>query len=288
MKFGLAFSNIGSFVGPGQAVQLAHAAEDAGFESVWTVDHVVIPAGYRSRYPYDPSGRLGPDDTVFPDPLIWLTYIAAATSTLRLGTAILILPQRNPVVLAKELATLDHLSGGRVILGVGVGWLKEEYEALGVPWEGRGRRGEESIGAMRALWSDERATYHGGTTSFTDCFLRPQPTEGTIPIHIGGHSLTAARRAGRLGDGFFPFGVGRHDVPPLLDVVSQAARDAGRDPSAIEVTMDSFVTSGEEARADVAALKALGAARVLVPAGMFGIDPAPALRRYAEEVMAQV
>jgi probable F420-dependent oxidoreductase len=288
MKFGLAFSNIGSFVGPGQAVQLAHAAEDAGFESVWTVDHVVIPAGYRSRYPYDPSGRLGPDDTVFPDPLIWLTYIAAATSTLRLGTAILILPQRNPVVLAKELATLDHLSGGRVILGVGVGWLKEEYEALGVPWEGRGRRGEESIGAMRALWSDDRASYHGETTSFSDCFLRPQPAQGTIPIHIRGHSLSAARRAGRIGDGFFPFGVGRHEVPALLDQVGQGARDAGRDPSAIEVTMDSFVTSGDEALADVAALEALGAGRVLVPAGAFGTDPASALRRYADEVMARV
>jgi probable F420-dependent oxidoreductase len=288
MKFGLAFSNIGSFAGPRQAIELARAAEAAGFESVWTVDHVVIPAGYRSVYPYDPSGRLGPDDTVFPDPLIWLTYIAAATSTLRLGTAILILPQRNPVILAKELATLDHLSDGRVILGVGVGWLKEEYEAVGVPWEGRGRRGEESIGAMRALWSDERASYHGETTSFSDCFLRPQPARGTIPIHIGGHSPTAARRAGRLGDGFFPFGVGRRDVPALLEVVGQAARDAGRDPSAVEVTMDSFVTSSEEARADVAALEALGAGRVLVPAGMFGADPAPALRRYADEVMARV
>ncbi len=163
------------------ATQLAQAAEAAGFESVWTVDHVVIPAEYRSVYPYDPSGRIGPDDTSFPDPLIWLTYIAAATSTLRLGTAILILPERNPVLLAKELATLDALSGGRVILGVGVGWLKEEYEALGVPWEGRGPRGEESIGAMRALWSEDRASFAGTTTAFTDCYLRPQPVQWDDP-----------------------------------------------------------------------------------------------------------
>ena len=174
MKFGLAFSNIEPFAGAVAATRLARAAEEAGFESVWTVDHVVIPAAYRSVYPYDPSGRIGPDDTNFPDPLIWLTYIAAATSTLRLGTAILILPERNPVVLAKELATLDYLSGGRVILGVGVGWLKEEYEALGVPWEGRGRRGEESIGAMRALWSEDRASYDGGTTALHR--LLPAPT----------------------------------------------------------------------------------------------------------------
>jgi probable F420-dependent oxidoreductase len=288
MKFGLAFSNIEPFAGPRQATRLARTAEEAGFESLWTVDHVVIPAGYRSVYPYDPSGRISPDDTLFPDPLIWLSYIAAATSTLRLGTAILILPQRNPVVLAKELATLDYLSGGRMILGVGVGWLKEEYEALGVPWEGRGRRGEESIDAMRALWSQPQASYDGDTTSFQECHLRPQPPQGTIPIHIGGHSPVAARRAGRMGDGFFPFGVNRDGVPALLEIVRQSALDAGREPSSIEVTMDSFVTSGEEAMADVKALEALGASRVLIPAGMFGSDPAPALQRYANEVMTQV
>lgn len=288
MKFGLAFSNIEPFAGPVQATRLAQAAEEAGFESVWTVDHVVIPAEYRSVYPYDPSGRIGPDDTIFPDPLIWLSYISAATSTLRLGTAILILPQRNPVVLAKELATLDYLSGGRMILGVGVGWLKEEYEALGVPWEGRGRRGEESIGAMRALWSQQRASYDGVTTNFKECCLRPQPPQGTIPIHIGGHSPIAARRAGRIGDGFFPFGVDRDGVPALLEIVRQSALDAGRDASSIEVTMDSFVTSGDEALADVKTLASLGASRVLIPAGMFGSDPAPALQRYRNEVMARV
>jgi probable F420-dependent oxidoreductase len=287
MKFGLAFSNIEPFAGAAAATRLAGAAEEAGFESVWTVDHVVIPAEYRSVYPYDPSGRIGPDDTNFPDPLIWLAYVAAATSTLRLGTAILILPERNPVVLAKELATLDYLSGGRVVLGVGVGWLKEEYEALGVPWERRGRRGEESIGAMRALWSQDRASYTGDTTGFTDCYLRPQPVNGTIPIHIGGHSDIAARRAGRIGDGFFPFGVTRSEAPALLDVVRQSAREAGRDPASLEVTMDSFVTSGEEALTDVKSLEALGASRVLIPAGMFGSDPAPALQRYADEVIAR-
>ncbi len=288
MKFGLAFSNIEPFAGPTAATKLAQAAEGAGFESVWAVDHVVIPAEYRSVYPYDPSGRIGPDDTNFPDPLIWLTYIAAATSTLRLGTAILILPERNPVVLAKELATLDYLSGGRVILGVGIGWLKEEYEALGVPWEGRGRRGEESIGAMRALWSEDRASFAGTTATFTDCYLRPQPVNGTIPIHIGGHSQTAARRAGRIGDGFFPFGVTRSETPALLDIVRESAAEAGRDPSSLEVTMDSFVTSGEEALTEVKTLEGLGASRILIPAGMFGSDPLPALQRYADDVIARI
>ena len=140
MKFGIAFGNIGPFVEPAAAVHLAQAAEAAGFESIWAVDHVVVPAGYQSKYPYDPSGKLpSGEGTVFPDPLIWLTYVAAGTSTLRLGTGIMIVPLRNPLVLAKELATLDYLSGGRMILGAGIGWLEEEFDALGIPFLGRGR-----------------------------------------------------------------------------------------------------------------------------------------------------
>jgi probable F420-dependent oxidoreductase len=285
-QFGIAFANTGPFAAPDQAVLLAKAAEAAGFESIWTVDHVVVPAGYESRYPYNPSGRIpSGEDTPFPDPLIWLAYVAQATTTLRLGTAILIVPQRNPLVLAKELATLDHLSGGRMILGAGVGWLREEFGALGVPFEGRGRRAEEAIGAMRALWSQERASYESGTTSFHDCFLRPQPPGGSIPIHIGGHSEAAARRAGRIGDGFFPFGVGRDEVPALLDIMRRSAEESGRDPTSLELTFDSYATGGDEAVADVQALQALGADRVIIPAAVFSKDPEALLARYAEEVI---
>ena len=182
MNFGVAFANIGSYVDPEEAIRLARAAETAGFESIWTVDHVVVPAGYQSTYPYDPSGRLpSGEGTVFPDPLIWLAYVAARTSTLRLGTGILIVPQRNPLVLAKELATLDHLSGGRMVLGVGIGWLEEEFRALGVPFADRVQRTEEAIAAMRALWSEEQASFEGSTVAFTDCFLRPQPPRERSP-----------------------------------------------------------------------------------------------------------
>lgn len=289
MKFGLAFSNIEPFAGPAAAVRVAQAAERAGFESIWAVDHVVVPKGYSSKYPYDPSGRIpSGEETVFPDPLIWLAYVAQATTTLRLGTAILIVPQRNPVVLAKQLATLDQLSGGRVILGVGVGWLREEFEAVGVPFEGRGLRAEEAIAAMRALWTEECATYHGETVSFSDCYLRPQPADGTIPVHIGGHSRTAARRAGRMGDGFFPFAVPRDEVPALLDVARENAREAGRDRSSLEVTMESYVPGGADAVADVKSLQAVGATRVLLPAGMFGADPEGSLGRYGDEVIKRV
>lgn len=287
MKFGVAFANIGAFARPEVGVLLAQSAEAAGFESIWTVDHVVIPDGYHSRYPYDQSGRIGPEDSPFPDPLIWLAYVAHATSTLRLGTGILIVPQRNPVVLANQLATLDYLSGGRMILGAGVGWLKEEFEALGIPFEGRGPRTEEAIVAMRALWTQERASFEGATTSFRDCFLRPQPANGSIPVHIGGHSEAAARRAGRIGDGFFPYGVDRDEVRAVVEVVRRSAEEAGRDPSTIEVTMDSYATTGDEALADVDTLRELGATRVLIPSALFGRDVGPSLHRYGEDVIAR-
>ena len=288
MKFGIAFANIGPFVDPGEAVALAEAAEAAGFESIWTVDHVVVPAGYRSEYPYDPSGKLPSGEaTVFPDPLIWLSYVAARTSTLRLGTGILIVPQRNPLVLAKELATLDHLSGGRMILGAGIGWLEEEFAALGIPFAGRGPRTEEAIAAMRALWSQEHASYAGTTTAFRDCFLRPQPPGGVIPVHIGGHSNAAAQRAGRIGDGFFPLGVTGEDLVPLLDVMRRSAAEAGRDPAAIEVTVPCTVTSGEQALAAVEELAQRGVSRVIVPAVMFREDLAGSLARYGADVIGR-
>src|SRR5436190_900860 len=161
------FANTMSWAEGAGAVKASQAAEAAGFESVWTVEHVCYPDDYQSAYPYSADGKMpAVPSTPIPDPLIWLAYVASATSTLRLATGILILPERNPVVLAKELATLDHLSGGRVELGIGVGWLKEEFEALGIPWERRGARTDEYIAAMRALWASDGASYAGEFASF--------------------------------------------------------------------------------------------------------------------------
>src|SRR5436309_6497087 len=154
VKFGIIFGNMGPFglTGAG-AKALVTAAEDVGIESVWTVEHVLVPEGYESPYPYSADGKMqGPDDMPIPDSFTWLAYVAALTSTLKLATGVAILPQRNVVYTAKEIATLDQLSGGRVILGVGAGWMKEEFEAVGVPFERRGARTDEYIGALRALW----------------------------------------------------------------------------------------------------------------------------------------
>jgi probable F420-dependent oxidoreductase len=223
---------------PDYAVAFARLAEEMGFESLWVVDHVVMCPDYRSRYPYHPSGR-SPfhEDVVQPDPLIWLSHVAAATERIRLATGILILPLRNPVVLAKVLATLDRLSRGRLLLGIGVGWVREELEAVGIPFEERGRRADEGIEAMRELWRSDRSSYEGAFVRFRDVVSRPKPVQpGGVPIHVGGHSRAAARRAGRLGDGFYPLGVAGEEFAELRKTMEEAARACGRDPSAIEIT----------------------------------------------------
>ena len=289
MQFGIAFANTGPFAHPAAAVEFAQAAEAAGFESLWTVEHVVVPSGYDSPYPYDPSGKMpGGEDFPIPDPLIWLSYVAAATSRIHLATGILILPQRNPVVLAKELATLDHLSNGRMILGIGVGWLEEEFDAIGVPFAERGRRTDDHVAAMRALWTQDKATFHGEFTHFDHCISRPQPVQGSIPVHIGGHTDIAAKRAGRLGDGFFP-GKGSHEeLARSFDLVRRTAVEHGRDPDAIEMTTGVRGAVGARALDEVKALADIGTHRVILPAFLFYADPVGTLARYGDEVISQV
>ena len=194
MKFGLRYASLGRFGKGPAAIELAQAAEEAGFDSIWTVEHVVIPRAYQSRYPYSASGRMGEiEDFPIPDPLIWMAYVAGATSRIKLGTAILIVPQRNPVVTAKALATLDDMAGGdRVLLGIGVGWLAEEFAALGIPFDDRGPRTDDYVAAMRTLWSQDCATYEGPFASFRDVYCKPRPPGGRIPVIVGGDSRSAA------------------------------------------------------------------------------------------------
>lgn len=223
---------------PELACGLAQMLERTGCESVWAVEHVVVPSSYESRYPYGSTGRmpLQPDDDI-PDPLHWLTFVAACTVHLALGTGMLILPEHNPLHLAKRLATLDRLSGGRLIAGVGIGWLSEEYDALGVSFERRGARADEYIRVLRALWSPGAANLAGEFVRFAGVHSEPKPVrpEG-IPLLVGGHSPASARRAGRLGDGFFPLGADADGVADLVRVVRDAERAAGREPGTVEIT----------------------------------------------------
>ncbi|MFM9938493.1 MAG: LLM class F420-dependent oxidoreductase [Hyphomicrobiaceae bacterium] len=261
MRFGLRYCNTGAYVDPARAVELAQAAEAAGFESLWTVEHTVVPGGYGSTYPYAAGGRMagGNDAIPLPDPLIWMAYVAAATKRIKLATGIMILPQHNPVVVAKQVATLDHMSGGRILLGIGVGWLKEEFDALGVPFAERGKRTDEYIAVLRELWAAEKPSFEGQFVRFKDAYCRPQPVNRHVPIIVGGHSAAAAKRAGALGDGFFP---ARGAPADLFAIAREAARASGRDPARLEITVGL-----PDKLEDIPALAAQGVSRVLVPVG---------------------
>ena len=274
----MGFANVGPAVTGSGAAELARAAEESGFDSLWTVEHVVVPAGYESPYPYSRSGKMagGAEDFDLPDPLVWLAYVAAATETLTLATGIVILPQRNPLILAKEAASLSVLSGGRFVLGVGAGWLAEEFAALGVPFDDRGARTDEYIEALRVLWGDGPATYRGEHVAFQSVYSRPRPLGGSVPIVIGGHSRRAARRAGELGDGFFPNGASHEAVAGLIAHARRCAEAAGRDPAALEITVGS--------KADPAVIEQwaeVGADRVVV--GNLGVE---GVRAFGEQVIA--
>jgi len=287
MKFGLAFaSSIGT--DPGSALDIARVAEEVGFESVWGGEHVIFPTTISSPYPYSTDGKVpATPETPIPDPLIWLAYVAAVAPTLRLGTCILILPQRNPLVLAKELATLDHLSGGRVELGIGVGWMKEEFDALGVPWEERGKRNDEYLEALRLIWSGPNVEYHGRFVDFEPLTCTPRPAQGAdIPILVGGDTKAAIRRAARLADGYFPGEGDPQRLAELISAVRAEAERGDRDPDSIEINAI-FGQQMADPLAGVEQMSNLGVGRVMVPAFVFaGSDGLDRLRAFGETVVA--
>lgn len=270
MKFGLMYANGGPFAYPEMLTHLATTAERVGVESMWTVEHVVIPVGYKSTYPYDPSGKIpAPDQLPIPDPFVALAFAAAVTKTIRLATGILILPQRHPLYVAKEVASLDVLSHGRVILGIGVGWLKEEFEALGIPFEERAARTAESVRALRSLWKDEAEPFEGKFFRWGKLECHPKPIQKPgVPIVVGGHTELAARRAARYGDGFFPGVADEEKLVWLLNIMRDECKKLGRNPATIEVT------SGRAAP-DVDGVKRLtdlGVSRFMVPPPAFDAD----------------
>jgi probable F420-dependent oxidoreductase len=285
MKLGLMFVNSGPFSNHELLAHLAQTAEQCGFESLWTVEHVVIPKDYQSPYPYSKSGKIpGGEDVPIPDPLLPLSFAAAVTKTIRLATGVVILPQRHPLYLAKEIATLDLLSGGRVILGVGSGWLKEEFDALGLDFRTRGARTDEAIQAMRACWRTDPSNFHGKHFNFGPVRSFPKPASNNVPIHIGGHSPAAAKRAGRLGDGFFP---ALGEIPKLQELfatMQEAARQAGRDPNQIELSC--------MARASIDSIKEvtdIGVSRVIVAPPAFDKQGlSRGLEKIGNEVIARL
>lgn len=287
VKFGvIAPYALGPVEDGGFAVAFARLAEELDFESLWVVEHVVMSVEYSSVYPYDPSGRSPfTAEVVQPDPLVWLSYVAAATKKVRLATGVLILPQRNPMILAKECATLDRLSGGRLQLGIGVGWVREEAVALGTRFEDRGRRADEWIKVMKALWRDRVASFSGEYFRFDRVVCEPKPSQKNgVPIVVGGHSKAAAKRAGRYGDGFYPLGVSDERLAELLATLRESAEEAGRDPGSIELTL-----LGAPDLASAEHNAELGAGRTVIAArsGDLG-ELRAALERYRRDVMERL
>jgi len=267
LKFGVvAPVAAGVTADPRWMVAFARHLEACGFESISVVEHTVLATRYDSVYPYDPSGRVElAADCPVPDPLDLLSFLAAHTDRLGLATGVLVLPNHHPVVLAKRAATVDALSAGRLRLCVGVGWLREEIEACGTEFESRGRRADEQLAVLRALW-DQRpdgVTHHGEFFRFENAVCSPKPIAGRhLPVHIGGHSKAAARRAGRFGDGFQPLGVTGAQLDSLLMLMRDEAQAAGRDPADIEVSLGHSVTKIDAERAEK--LTAQGADRLVL------------------------
>ncbi len=280
----------------GYVIPLVEMLDEVGIEIVWTVEHVIMADDYEPLYPYSDDGRAPTaPDTLMPDPLEWLAFAAARTDNLNLGTAVIVASQHSAAILAKRVATLDALSGGRVRLGVGIGWQREEYEAIGVAYRDRGRRLDETIESMRVLWREKSATYHGKHVNFDNVHMDTKPANGVdVPILIGGSSEHAARRAGRLGDGWYPYVISVEDFEKGIETIGIAAKQAGRDASKVELSI--WPASYDFTKTlDLEFVKAYtdaGASRVVISQGEAQTTDIGGqrdfIRRYQDEILAKL
>jgi probable F420-dependent oxidoreductase len=233
MKFGIHSVNLNTCAYPDTGARFAKAAEAAGFESLWVADHVVLPDPPVAGRPMAPDMRLI-------EPIVALTFLAAHTSRIRLATGVIILPQRQAVVLAKQLASLDVMSNGRVIFGLGVGWCEPEMNSTGAPFKERGRVGDDYLAAMQALWTQPKPSYHGAYVSFEGVQAMPRPVQTPIPVVVGGRTPPAYRRAVAHGHGWYGFGLDvaetQKSVAALGDAAKKVARPAGLGKLEISIT----------------------------------------------------
>jgi probable F420-dependent oxidoreductase len=281
MKLGLVPINVG-VASIDQMTELAQYAEALGFESVWTFEHVITPVDYASKYPYDRSGKTGIEpESNFLDPLIALTHIAAVTTTLRLGTGVNILPQVSPLYLAKQVASLEFASRGRVELGLGIGWLREEYQALGVPFERRGARFDDYVEALRKVWSGDEVEHQSEFLSWSG--FKSNPAAESLRIVIGGDKGRAFERTARFAQGWFAPTNSADSLRKGMRSLTEACDVVGRDPADIEITCMWDARGGV---AEVEAFAAAGANRLLVPLQALGSEPLKAMETLARDVIA--
>lgn len=291
MKLGVLIPHIGPHVNRAFVKAFGEMAEEAGVDSIFVFDHVVYPRSYTSRYPYNASGEMGiTPDTPFFEPLTVLTFLAAATERPLLGTGVLVTPMRNPVLHAKMLATLDQLSNGRLIYGAGVGWFREEFEALDAPWERRGKRTDDYLALTKTLWTEEHTAFESESYSVQDLGFAPKPLQSPHPpIWIGGHTEAALRRAGRLGDAWFAPGDVGGRLEEMYASVQRHAQHAGRDRSSVDLTVLGFVDTRPDNR-DAAverlqSYRATGASHVVTALASRDLD---ALRDAIHQLMTEI
>lgn len=240
MKIGLHALGIGTGAERPVIEAVARAAEAHGFATLWSGEHVVMVDEGRSRYPYADDGKIAvPAEADWLDPMIGLSFAAAATTTIGIATGVLLLPEHNPVIMAKQAASLDRLSGGRFSLGIGIGWSREEFDALGIPFERRGARTAEYVTAMRALWRDDVASHAGEFVNFAAVRVNPKPPrDRRIPVVVGGNSEAALRRVAGWGDGWYGFNLdGPDEVELRIAALRRACREVGRDPEQLTVAV---------------------------------------------------
>lgn len=236
MEVGVILPSAGPKCSPENVVAVARWAEELGYSSLWLTDHVALPLACESFYPYRSHGRWDyPPETPWLDPLLALGWAGAAAQSLTLGTSVLVAPLRHPVLLAKQAATLDYLSGGRLVLGLGAGWMAEEFRTMGVSFEERGRRLDELIAVMRACWSGEAVDFRGRHYTVEGFKMHPRPARGSIPIILGGHSDAAIRRVARLGDGWHPTQITLDALAAGIGRLREACEEQGRDPASLMV-----------------------------------------------------
>ena len=239
MKIGYFSIGLGPLTNPEWVRAAATTAERVGFSTLWAPEHIVLVDRFSSKYPY-PAGEFS-TDTPIADPFTTLVFAAACTKTIRLATGICLVPEHNPLALAKTAATADRLSGGRLVLGTGIGWLEEEFRALGVPWERRAQRTREYIDVMRKLWREDRSSYSGEFVKFSDVRSFPKPANpGGIPVWFGGESEPALRRVAEYGDGWIGFNLTPDQAAAKVGRIEELLKASGRKRSDVELTASPY------------------------------------------------
>ncbi len=276
MEFGAHIFGVGPLADPKTLGEVARLAEALGYHSIFVADHVLVPRTLRSAYPYTRDGRFpyAPEQDWL-DPLVALGYLAGQTTTLRIGTSITVVPMRHPIITAKQIATADYLSGGRVIFGVGVGWMAEEFALLGASFHDRGQRMDEYLRLMKVLWTEDDPYFEGEYFRVADCGFFPKPVQKPhVPLWVGGESRAALRRAARLGDGWHSAGTSLAALPAKLAILRQALAEEGR--SDTEFVISTFPTDALTP-ALVEQFAAHGVTHLLMP--VFSLQRDTVLRR---------